>query len=48
MPQALALTAIVIGFAMTALFLVVLLASRGMSGTDHVDGSQTDDTPEMP
>ena len=38
MPQALALTAIVIGFAMTALFLVVLLASRGMSGTDHVDG----------
>ena len=48
MPQALALTAIVIGFAMPALFLVVLLASRGMSGTDHVDGSQSDDTPEMP
>ncbi len=43
MPQALTLTAIVIGFAMTALFLVVLLASRGMSGTDHVDGSQTED-----
>ncbi|MFT5642600.1 MAG: multicomponent K+:H+ antiporter subunit C [Janthinobacterium sp.] len=39
MPQALTLTAIVIGFAMTALFLVVLLAARGMSGTDHVDGS---------
>ena len=39
MPQALVLTAIVIGFAMTALFLVVLLASRGMSGTDHVDGA---------
>lgn len=38
MPQALVLTAIVIGFAMTALFLVVLLANRGMSGTDHVDG----------
>ena len=38
MVQALTLTAIVIGFAMTALFLVVLLASRGMSGTDHVDG----------
>lgn len=38
-PQALVLTAIVIGFAMTALFLVVLLASRGLSGTDHVDGS---------
>ena len=37
-PQALVLTAIVIGFAMTALFLVVLLALRGFSGTDHVDG----------
>ena len=40
MPQALVLTAIVIGFATTALFLVVLLASRGLSGTDHVDGVQ--------
>ena len=40
MPQALVLTAIVIGFATTALFLVVLLASRGMSGTDHVDGRE--------
>lgn len=39
MPQALVLTAIVIGFATTALFLVVLLASRGLSGTDHVDGT---------
>ncbi|MFP2926588.1 Na+/H+ antiporter subunit C [Pyxidicoccus sp. 3LG] len=38
LPQALVLTAIVITFAMTALFLVVLLASRGLSGTDHVDG----------
>ena len=38
MPQALVLTAIVIGFAMTALFLVVMLASRGLTGTDHVDG----------
>lgn len=37
-PQSLVLTAIVIGFATTALFLVVLLASRGLSGTDHVDG----------
>lgn len=37
-PQALVLTAIVIGFAMTALFLVVMLASRGFTGTDHVDG----------
>jgi len=40
MPQALVLTAIVIGFASTALFLVVLLASRGLSGTDHVDGAE--------
>ena len=40
MPQALVLTAIVIGFATTALFLVVLLAARGISGTDHVDGEQ--------
>jgi multicomponent K+:H+ antiporter subunit C len=37
-PQALVLTAIVISFAMTALFLVVLLAARGFSGNDHVDG----------
>ena len=40
MPQSLVLTAIVIGFATTALFLVVLLASRGLSGTDHVDGGR--------
>ncbi|MEO4000380.1 Na+/H+ antiporter subunit C [Mesorhizobium sp. CAU 1732] len=39
-PQALVLTAIVIGFATTALFLVVLLVSRGMTGTDHVDGRE--------
>ena len=48
LPQALVLTAIVIGFAMTALFLVVLLASRGISGTDHVDGSHSRDVQEMP
>jgi multicomponent K+:H+ antiporter subunit C len=40
LPQALVLTAIVIGFATTALFLVILLASRGLSGTDHVDGRE--------
>jgi multicomponent K+:H+ antiporter subunit C len=40
MPQALVLTAIVIGFAMTALFLVVMIAQRGLSGTDHVDGRE--------
>src|SRR5690606_7562525 len=40
LPQALVLTAIVISFATTALFLVVLLALRGLSGTDHVDGDR--------
>ena len=43
LPQALVLTAIVIGFATTALFLVVLLTSRGLTGNDHVDGG--DGTP---
>jgi multicomponent K+:H+ antiporter subunit C len=41
-PQSLVLTAIVIGFATTALFLVVIIASRGMTGTDHVDGQERD------
>jgi multicomponent K+:H+ antiporter subunit C len=40
MPQALVLTAIVISFATTALFLVVLLASRGFTDSDHVDGKE--------
>jgi multicomponent K+:H+ antiporter subunit C len=40
LPQALVLTAIVIGFATTALLLVVLLAARGFTGTDHVDGRE--------
>lgn len=40
LPQALVLTAIVISFATTALFLVVMLASRGLTGTDHVDGRE--------
>ena len=39
-PQSLVLTAIVIGFATTALFLVVIIATRGMTGTDHVDGQE--------
>ncbi len=39
-PQALVLTAIFIGFAMTALYLVLLLAARGLTGTDHVDGRE--------
>jgi len=43
LPQALVLTAIVIGFATTALYLVVLLALRGLSGGDHVDGQEETD-----
>lgn len=39
-PQSLVLTAIVIGFATTALFLVVMMAARGLNGNDHVDGTQ--------
>jgi multicomponent K+:H+ antiporter subunit C len=42
-PQALVLTAIVISFATTALLLVVLLALRGFSGTDHVDGQELEE-----
>ncbi|MFC3127765.1 Na+/H+ antiporter subunit C [Pseudoroseomonas globiformis] len=38
LPQALVLTAIVIGFATTALLLVVIIAARGLTGGDHVDG----------
>ncbi len=40
LPHSRVLTAIVIGFATTALFLVVLLALRGLSGGDHVDGEE--------
>jgi len=40
LPQSLVLTAIVIGFATTALFLVLLLVSRGLTGSDHVDGRE--------
>src|SRR5690606_10787555 len=38
LPQALVLTAIVIGFATTALYLVVMIGARGLTDTDHVDG----------
>ncbi|OON59220.1 Na+/H+ antiporter subunit C [Massilia sp. KIM] len=40
LPQALVLTAIVIGFATTALYLVVMIGARGITGTDHVDGQE--------
>ncbi|WP_323813458.1 Na+/H+ antiporter subunit C [Cellvibrio sp. NN19] len=39
LPQALVLTAIVIGFAMTAFLLVLALRARAELGNDHVDGS---------
>lgn len=40
LPQALVLTAIVIGFATTALYLVIMIGARGLSGSDHVDGEE--------
>ena len=40
LPQALVLTAIVISFATTALYLVVMIGARGLTGTDHVDGEE--------
>ncbi|KJK20959.1 NADH-ubiquinone oxidoreductase subunit 4L [Burkholderiaceae bacterium 16] len=41
LPQALVLTAIVIGFAMTAFAVVLALRSLGITGSDHVDGKET-------
>jgi multicomponent K+:H+ antiporter subunit C len=41
LPQALVLTAIVIGFAMTAVALVVAVRARGDTGTDHIDGNRS-------
>ncbi|MBH9362865.1 Na+/H+ antiporter subunit C [Pseudomonas aeruginosa] len=38
LPQALVLTAIVIGFAMTAFVVVLALRGLGDLGSDHVDG----------
>ncbi|HLT04183.1 MAG TPA: Na+/H+ antiporter subunit C [Pseudomonas sp.] len=40
LPQALVLTAIVIGFAMTAFVLVLALRGMGELRTDHVDGQE--------
>jgi multicomponent K+:H+ antiporter subunit C len=39
-PQALALTAIVIGFGMSAFAAVLAVRARAESGTDHVDGAE--------
>ena len=40
LPQALVLTAILIGFAMTAFLLVLALRARVELGNDHVDGNR--------
>ena len=40
LPQALVLTAIVIGFAMTAFVIMLSLRARGEFGNDHVDGRE--------
>jgi multicomponent K+:H+ antiporter subunit C len=40
LPQALVLTAIVIGFATTGLLLAVALRACDATGTDHVDGEE--------
>jgi multicomponent K+:H+ antiporter subunit C len=40
LPQALVLTAIVIGFATTGFVIELALRSRHESGTDHVDGQR--------
>ncbi len=40
LPQALVLTAIVIGFGMTAFVVILALRARGELGTDHVDGKE--------
>lgn len=40
LPQALVLTAIVIGFAMTAFVLILALRTYTETGSDHVDGAE--------
>jgi multicomponent K+:H+ antiporter subunit C len=40
LPQALVLTAIVIGFAATGLAIAIAIALRAAAGTDHVDGEE--------
>lgn len=40
LPQALVLTAIVIGFGMTAYLVALALRAKGESGSDHVDADE--------
>ncbi len=42
LPQALVLTAIVIGFATTGFVIELALRSRADNGSDHVDATETD------
>nr|WP_300306726.1 Na+/H+ antiporter subunit C [Halomonas sp.] len=46
LPQALVLTAIVIGFAMTAFAVILAMRARGDMGNDHVDGRKAEDRGE--
>lgn len=46
LPQALVLTAIVIGFAMTAFVVVLAIRGRADLGNDHVDGQVLDNDSE--
>ncbi|WP_438464098.1 Na+/H+ antiporter subunit C [Marinomonas sp. PE14-40] len=43
LPQALVLTAIVIGFAMTAFVMILAMRARADLGNDHVDGKDSDE-----
>ena len=42
LPQALVLSAIVIGFAMTAFVVILAMRARSEVGNDHVDGKKED------
>lgn len=48
LPQALVLTAIVIGFATTGLVIEMALRSRHESGSDHVDGGEPSAEERLP
>ncbi|GAA3975279.1 Na+/H+ antiporter subunit C [Allohahella marinimesophila] len=47
LPQALVLTAIVIGFAMTAFVVILALRARADLGSDHVDGREEQSNGEL-
>ncbi|CAM3545969.1 Na+/H+ antiporter subunit C [Halomonas lysinitropha] len=48
LPQALVLTAIVIGFAMTAFVVILAMRARSEAGNDHVDGRHHEDGEDRP